>query len=108
MSMKKWLPTISSESKGFLNWEGVLVRICRGLSNVIFRGNSQYVFKLGVLFSMPWMHMICQRFIEWSPRDSMHEEKISIFIFLAHIEGRGHRWIPHQRGSLMEEGYIFF
>ena len=24
MLMKKWIPTISSESRGFLNWEGVL------------------------------------------------------------------------------------
>ena len=38
-----------------------------GLYNVIYRGVFQYVIKLGVSFSTPWMHMICERFIEWSP-----------------------------------------
>lgn len=64
MLMKKWIPIISSDSRVFLNWEVVWVRIARGLSNVIFRGIFQYVVKLGVLFSMPRTHVTCHRFIE--------------------------------------------
>ena len=40
------------------------VCIGRGLNNVSFRDIFQYVVNLKVLFSMPQMHVICQRFIE--------------------------------------------
>ena len=40
------------------------VCIGRGLINLVFRGIFQDVVKLGVLFSMPGTHVICQRFIE--------------------------------------------
>jgi len=53
MLMNKWIPTIYSEIRGFLNWKGVLGSYWRGLNDVISRGIFQYVLKLIVLFSMP-------------------------------------------------------
>ena len=65
MLLKKWIPTICSESRVFFNIGKVYwVRIGRELNNVIFRGIFQYIVKLRVFLSMPQMHMICQRFIE--------------------------------------------
>jgi len=46
------------------------VRIGRGLNKVIFRGIFQYIVKLREFFSMRWTHVLCQRFIEWSPHES--------------------------------------
>ena len=36
---------------------------------MIFIGIFQYVVKLRVLFSMPRMHVLCHRLIEWSPHE---------------------------------------
>lgn len=46
MLNNKWIPTISSESRGFLIWKVYWVRIGRGLNNVILRGIFLYVVKL--------------------------------------------------------------
>ncbi len=53
MLTKKWIATISSGSRDFVNWEDLLGHIGRGLNNVIFRVIFQYVVKLRVLFNMP-------------------------------------------------------
>ena len=53
MLMKKWIHTISSESRGFLIGKVYWFHIGRGLNNMIFRGIFQYVVKLRVSFSMP-------------------------------------------------------
>jgi len=53
MLMKKWIPIIFSESRGFLIVKVYWDCIGRGLNNVIFRGIFQYVVKLRILFNMP-------------------------------------------------------
>ena len=59
MLMKKWIPTISSESRVFQIGKVYWVHIGRRLNNVIFKGIFQYVVKLRVLFSIPLAHVRC-------------------------------------------------
>lgn len=48
---------MSTKNGDFLNWEGVLGHIGRGLNNLIFVGIFQYVVKLKVIGSLSEAHM---------------------------------------------------
>jgi hypothetical protein len=40
-------------------WEGIRKRVLKGI--------FQYLVKLGVLFNIPWMELLCHRFNKWRP-----------------------------------------
>jgi hypothetical protein len=65
-------------------------------------GIYQYLFKLGVLFNIPWMHVLCHRFIEWRPHEIAKKtlmEKIDVLEFMR-IPRRHEKIIQSSRNSL--------
>lgn len=55
MLTKKWIPTISSDSRVFFNWEGILGSYLYGVRECDFYRYFPYVVKLRVFFSIPRM-----------------------------------------------------
>ena len=73
MGWKKWIPTtIYGETRGFLNWKGILGG---RLKNTILGGIFQYLVKLVIFFNILWTIVLCNEFFEWTPVGAPEENQ---------------------------------